>query len=359
MQIFVPTHPVEVELAIRPKLEGYFNAEILHPNGTIERPFDRPVKNTILTQYLNTFFSTSLSQNNNCSMIGAVHAGTPTIIVGSSNVATNPLMLANRLVSEGGSLIAPLMSTSTRASSGNSADVDATTGNAIMTINVVFAAALTNMTIREACLTHGATLSGPTWLNLSPPNGWSLNRVVLPNPIVLSAGDVLTMSFTLVVPTLAITPQTVSLPAQNGMNISGQLKLIGNAASILGGTVTVAGVLTADTSSGSAGVNGGGAVFPLNPRGGLTTATAFPTQLTNTTGMNANISSTHVFGPYTQWTLFRDFTTTWNSAFATTNFRSITLYLGNGTYGYQLLLDNQQTKELNRTLSINWRFALS
>lgn len=291
-------------------------------------------------------------------MLGAVHSGGPAIVVGSSNAATNPLMISTRSHTEGGSLMAPLMWSSTRASQGNSGDVDAVTGNAIMTVNNVFAAASTSMTIREACLTSSANTAN-FWLSVGPTNGYTLNRVVLPSPIVLNAGDVLTMSFTLVVPTLAITPQTISLPAQNGMNISGQLKLIGNAASILGGTVTAAGAFSPDGSSGSAGANGGGAVFPLNPRGGLTTATAFPTQLTNTTGMNTNPSSTQVFGSYVQWSLFRDFVTTWNSAFATTNFRSITLYLGNGTYGYQLLLDAQQTKELNRTLSINWRFALS
>lgn len=361
MQIFVPTHPLEVELAIKPKLEGYFDAEILHPNGSIERPFDKPAQNTILSAYLDEVLSRGSSLNG--TMHNIVFGPGNGLVVGTSNGANSrklPAFSSFANLANVSPLDAPVMSTTTRAATGNSSDINTTNGNALLTLNCVFAAAPTAMTLREACLTQLAGSTFAAWWQGNIGNQyWTLNRVVLPTPIVLNAGDVLTMSFTLVIPTLAITPQTISLPAQNGMNLSGQLKLIGTAANILGGTVTADGTRTPLQGSDSPGTSAGGAIVPFIPAGGLTTATAFPTQLTNTTGMNTNVASSSAYATYARGSLFRDFATTWNSAFATTNFRSVTLYLGNGTYGYQLLLDAQQTKESGKTLSINWRFALS
>lgn len=346
MQIFVPTHPVEVELAIKPKLEGYFDAEILHPNGSIERPFEKPQKNTVLINYLDRAFNSNFNGG-----MGNLIIDSQAIAIGTSNAANSSRLQIDSTdpVKNAAALFEQVAWSTNRATSGNSADIDPTTGNAIMTITAVFPPATAPVTIREAASVNTSGSTSAWFGGNFTGTYFTFSRVVLPSPITLAVGDILTMSYTIVIPTLSVTAQTVSLASQNGMDISGQLKLIGSPAKIIGATITAAGARTAD---------GTGHVIPVSATGGLTTATTFPTQLTQTTGMGTNASSASAWGNYTRFSLTRDYTTTWNSAFATTSFRSITLNTS-GTHGYQLLLNNQQTKESGKTLSINWRFALS
>lgn len=365
MQIFVPTHPIEAELVIRPKLEGYFDCEILHPNGMIEKPWDKPQKNTISTAYINQMFTGGgngppfFHGINGGTALNMPHNAGQALVIGPSDatIAAANLRTTN-LPSEGGTLLgARTYWTTTRAGSGNVADIDSTTGNAILTVNMIFSAAPVAHTVREVCLTQSNNDGGTrNWFSGSAT--WSFNRAVLPTPITVNQGAVLTLSYTLVIPTLAVTAQTVTLAAQNGMNISGQLKLIGTKANILGGSVTGAGVMTAINGWVTVGTGGGGMIFPSNARGSLVSDTTFPAFNTNASNWGVNLQSSSSWSAYNTNTYTRTYETVWNSAFATTNFRSITLHNGSGTYGYQLLLDNQQTKELNKTLTVGWTFGV-
>jgi hypothetical protein len=364
MNIFIPNPRLEAELVIRPQIEGYFDCEITHANGTKSKPWDKPQKNSISHAYLNTLFANNFSGNGGFgSMFRLLFNTTSSLAIGPSDTPLAASAIPgdwNANLTSGNTALLlgrPIFNTATKVGTGNVADVDSTTGNAIMTGNWQFAPMPSAFTVREVSLYNNSIGTVNTnWFGVSGGAVW--NRIVLSSPIVLSANDVLTMSYTLVIPTLAVTAQTVTLAAQNGMNISGQLKLIGTKRTILGGEVTGAGVATIDAASGTAGGGQGGAIFPGNARGGLITATTFPSVFTNTTGWATNQSSTQAWQSYTSGSFTKTYETVWNTAFATTNFRSIVLYLGGGTNGYQLLLDNQQTKELNKQLTVGWTFAV-
>jgi hypothetical protein len=356
MNIYIPTPRLEAELVIRPKIEGYFDCEILHPNGTKSKPWAKPQKNTISNAYLNALFANGFAGlSTSHSMMSMLFSSGSSLAVGPSDatVLANEIPLRTDSFSNAGCLGRPTFSTSTKAGTGNVADVDAITGNAIMTANWQFDPMPSPYTIKEV-----SVFGAERWH--STTSSAIFNRIVLSSPVVLDTNDVLVMSYTLVIPTLAVTAQTVTLAAQNGMNISGQLKLIGTKRTILGGEVTAAGVATIDTSSSTAGGSNtqGGSIFPGNARGGLITATTFPTVFTNTTGWATAQSSTQAWAAYTAGSFTRTYETVWNTAFATTNFRSVVLYLGNGTNGYQLLLDAQQTKESGKQLAIGWTFSI-
>jgi hypothetical protein len=368
LNIFLP-RSTELGLEIRPKIEGVFEAEIRRADGRIEKPWDGLAKNAILNdwrdQALNRTFSGSSA---NSAMIKMLFTGSGigvTCAVGTSDAdaaASARFAMQSAVTGLTGTyraLAAPARTSTGTPASGNAAIVDASTGNAVLTRRFSFDAEAGPVTYREATVIQNGTNNflWPDSFVATSVNG-CLNRLVFPAPISLGAGDALTLTFSLVIPTLAVTGQTVSLAAQNGMDLSGTLRLIGSEANILGGTVTAAGVPTPSNSGTTAGAGQGGSIFPGNPRCGLTTASTFPTALTNTTGMNANPSDSQGWSAYAMGSFFRDFTATWNSASGPFTFRSVTLYLGGGTNGYQLLLNADQTKATGRTLVVNWRFAL-
>lgn len=358
MNIHIPTHPLELGLEINLKPRGFFDCEILRANGATERPWKTPQENTILKYFRNQIGNTGFGGYNNLSMLAMIAGGYKGIILGLSDIAATGAEGGGSGVTAalGGPLYSPWANSTNAAGSGNSAIVDPTTGNCILTRRVVFYPAPSEVTLREAAY-HTSGTSPGAWINAQVNSDISFSRAVLSNPIVLGAGDVVTMSYSIVIPTLAITPQTISLPPQNGMDLSGQLKLIGTESHICGGTITGAGVVTFFNSSMTAGLGQGGGIYPIYPRWGLTTAAAFPADLTATTGMNANPSDTQGWSAYGWNSYFRDFTGQWNLASGPFTFRSINLYLGAGTNGYQLLLDASQTKENSRVLAVAMRFA--
>jgi hypothetical protein len=240
---------------------------------------------------------------------------------------------------------------------GNGVTMSPSTGNVVLTIARQFAPASSNKTYREAGLTYqGNTTNNGNILAMAgvAPALAHLNRVVFPQDITLLTGEVLILFCSIIFPTLAVTGLTISTPAQNGMDISGVLKLIGTQAAIAGGTVTPAGVWTNNTDYPYI-PSQYRATSPHQPVFGLTTATSHPAFNTNTTGMIAN-QVTAGFGPYTNGQRFRDITGQWGVGTPATDtaFRSITLTT-TGTNGYQLLLNNEMTKAANATMNISLR----
>jgi hypothetical protein len=263
-------------------------------------------------------------------------------------------------------LVSPLYMAQGANTVGNAIAMDPATGNLTYTIKLNPFTVTLPATLTEASYGYyqgsGNTFGGTQQNIISYGNGASqqgtvINRSLFNTPVSVIAGDIVTLSFAFTFPTLAVTQQTVTLTAQNGMNLSGSLGLVGTASNIAGGSVSVAGAVSADT----------GYTNPLLPDStgnqpavfGLTTATAFPAYNANTTGMNTNTTAT-VWGTYTNGTGIRTVTGTWaiGTPASNTNFNSITL-TKNGVNGYQLLLSSQQTKLTTYSLAYSQTFSLA
>ncbi len=354
----------DVGLQVNLKQEGFYQAEVLRANGKVDiYPIE---KNAINPTARDNF----LRINNSAGTASLVNAnggraldllfnwGTAvTMVVGGSNLgptaydqATGWTVARDEVVREF------LMSTTTYAPIGNSATIDPTTGNQVWTARMVFGAAPKAMTIREAAI-GGSMLWRASGTN--PASRWS--HKVLSSPIVLDTGDVLTMSYTLVTPTLAVTAQTISLAAQNGMNLSGQLKLVGTIDNMQGGSLLgTNGQMTGGSTSNNQSATQGGALYPSWPAWGLSTDSTFSAFGANpaATWSNSGLANTNAYSPYTAGTYNRTISGQWNPGART--FRSI--YLKQGTNvlgaGYQLLLDAEQTQAADKTLVVSLNFAI-
>jgi hypothetical protein len=169
------------------------------------------------------------------------------------------------------------------------------------------------------------------------------------------------MSYTLVTPTLAVTAQTISLAAQNGMNLSGQLKLVGTIDNMQGGSLLgTNGQMTGGSTSNNQSTTQGGALYPCWPAWGLSTDATFPAFGANpaTTWSNSGLANSNAYSPYTAGTYNRTISGQWNPGART--FRSIYLKQGTSTTGggYQLLLDAEQTQAADKTLVVSLNFAI-
>lgn len=250
------------------------------------------------------------------------------------------------------------------ASSGNDASINFTTGGITYTISEIFPAETGSVTYQEAAIKQ--TLAGGGSYTQKSINGLTapgiFNRVVFPGAVTLSAGEALAIKIAITIQSCAGTNgKTITLSAQNGMNISGQLKLIGAKNSLLGGTVTSLSVTTLDVDY--------PLLFSTNhaPLGVLSTLTSFSTQDTNPIWGNTNLAQ-GAWSAYSNGTRYRDATFLWSSGSPSsdTAFRSILLRSGNNTSiasgtvrgGYQLLLDNEMTKATTATLAVSLRFSV-
>jgi hypothetical protein len=166
-------------------------------------------------------------------------------------------------------------------------------------------------------------------------------------------------TYAVVMPTLAVTPQTITISAQNGMNISGQLKCVGTVAQLAGGTISDTGVWT-PTPSGNL---SHGLLPNCNEtvKLGLSTQATFPAAFAASTNISTNLVSP-AWAAYTQNTYTRLTTATWGigTPVADTAFRSISLCGSRHTIdtggGYQLLLDADMTKAAASSLTVGFRF---
>jgi hypothetical protein len=247
---------------------------------------------------------------------------------------------------------------STSVPTGNSLSMDPSTGNFSLVCKRMFDTEISSTGWNEIGIYstgQGNAMNVTTWL---------YNRLVFPSTLNTVAGDQIVATMTFTFSTLAVNAQTVTLSAQNGVDISGSLKLIGTTNSIVGGTCTTGGVITADYSMPFLPVFVASTGMVL-PSFGLNTATSFPAYNTAASGMNANLAGTTAANAYTNGSFTRSITGTWGSGqpASDTAFRSIMLTNNTnspGTNGYQLLLNAQQTKvSAGHVLTVTFQFSLA
>jgi hypothetical protein len=360
--------------------KGMWQVSVRRPDGTYRYPFgEHWLPNLFINRFANGLLGSSTAssgpfcnwstngsffnnvQTNTWSFINGYFFGsgsnTRKLAVGSSNAAVTASQTA---------LQAEVRADST-PSSGNTADINFTTGGITYVISETFPVETGTVSYNEAGIKHSPTTASVAAINgINPSTSGILNRIVFPGAVTLNAGEALALKIAITIQSAAGTNGIpIDIAGQNGVNISGDLKLIGTSASILGGTVTSNGVPTINRD------------YPLlfntdlAPYGILSTLTAFSTQDTNPTWGNTNPAS-GAWGSYTTDTRYRDATFTWgtNVPASNTNFRSICFRSlgfdnasgnpGSGTAlgGYQLLLDNQMTKETTATLALSLRFTV-
>ena len=341
------------------KPRGFYQAEVMRANGRVDKyPVEEnainPKFRDYLLQRISEVTDNATGSNRFQSLLFGTSAGQTTMVIGSNGDAINAYDQtalwthpADRAVNE------YLAHTTTMETTGNQAEIDATTGNLVMTVRMRFAAATSTQTVREVAI--GGTncyMAVGAWFQTA-----RISRSALSSPIVLNIGDVLTMSYTMVIPTLTITPQTVTLAAQNGMNLSGQLKLVGTYDNIRGGTVSASGSVSGSAVSSNTTTSHGGALFAAR-QWSMSDLTAFPALNTNTAATAYNIAeaTSSAWGTYTANSFNRTISGQWSPGART--FRSLFLRRANSGAAYQLLLDSSQTQAADKTLVVGLNFAI-
>jgi hypothetical protein len=372
-----PIYEGGATIDLRPK--GMWQVSVRRSDGTYRYPFgEHWLPNLFINRFANGLLGSSVDttgpyrnwsangaffgniQTSTWSFINGYFFGSTTgrkLAVGSSNAAVVATQTA---------LQAEVRADST-PTSGNSADINFTTGGITYVISEVFPTETGTVSYSEAAIKHSPPAISGRYINgINNPNSGILNRIVFPGSVTLNAGEALALKISVTIQSAAGTNGIpIDIAAQNGVNITGDLKLIGTSASILGGTVTSLGVPTINRD------------YPLlfntdlAPYGILSTLTSFSTQDTNPTWGNTNPAS-GAWAAYTTDTRYRDATFTWgtNVPASNTNFRSIcfrSLGFDNAAAnpgvstalgGYQLLLDNEMTKETTATLQLSLRFSV-
>lgn len=341
------------------KPESKWLFEVRRTDGTIRYPLgDRWVDNVVLDQFKNHVLNYGgMGYYNggtgryydflNLFFLDTVYNSRPVIELGSSSTAA---------VSTQTALQSYITSDNGYYAIGNTASISASTGDFVATIKKTFAVETGSVTYREAGLKYSTAQNA--FANITSA-GLLVNRVTFPD-ITLSAGEQLIATVAVKVPTLTVTGQTITIAAQNGVDISGTLKLVGTTSRILGlNTLTTAGVLTNNGAT-------YGTIFPSgqNPTSTnlfyLTTTASHATFNTAASGLNSNVAGTNAWAAYTTNNFYRDFTGTWASGGSNITFQSINLITGGGgVSGYQLLCTGSQTKNSASTLSLSLRFSLS
>jgi hypothetical protein len=359
-KISKPIYEGGVDIDLRPR--GKWFVEVRRTDGTIRYPFgDRWIDNVFINRWADGQLSgTALAANGtswsdqgsnaNCyTWLNLFYGSQSSIAVGSGTTPATQTdtALANQIRFD-----------STPFISGNSITFNSTTGDVVYTIKEQFPAETGSVTYNEAGirLVGGTSVAAINGLITVGSSGL-INRVVFPGSISLSAGEQLILTVAVTKKTLASTAgKTITIAAQNGVNISGVLKCIATNADLAGGTVTANGTLTRTSTYPD--------LFSINtaPVALLSTKTAFDTAGANPTWGTTN-ETTSVWSSYTNASRFRDLGFQWNQGtpVADTNFRSILFRwatTGSANGGYQLLLDNQMTKAANAVLAMNLRFTV-
>lgn len=355
-----PIYESEISIDCRPRAKWL--VEVKRPDGTIRKPFgDQWIKNL----FTNAFANGILGGPGNTQGWGFSAAFIPALTSMARLLYTyNATSPTTRIVAGSGST-APsnsdtalqtfVKSTQTNYVVGNSISQSSTTGNIVYSVKVEFSAETGSATYREAGVEHETTANGCLGQTSGSNVKILMNRVVFPSNVNLVSGEQLILTLAVTIPTLAVTGQTITIAAQNGMNISGTLRCIGTSAAIVGGTVTANGVVTVNTD------------YPLLfnvgelPAAGLTTATTFPSFNTNSSGLGSN-GVNGIWSSYTTNSRNRSVLFQWGSGVpvSNTDFRSITFRSrsGNTINGYQLLLNNQMTKATTATFVAGINFAI-
>lgn len=368
-KITKPIYEGGASIDLRPR--GKWLIEVKDKDGTIRRPFgDNWVDNLFLNGWadgqlagsLNSGFLSSVgngfswnatsdtSTANKWTFLTLFYGTKSSIAVGSGTTAVQitDTALANQIRFD-----------STPFASGNNISWSETSGNIVYTIKESFPTETGSVTYNEAGIRITGGFAGDAFngLTSNSPGNRLINRVVFPGAVSLTSGQQLILTVAVTIPSLASSAgKTITIGAQNGVDISGVLKCIATSAAMAGGTVTGAGTPTLNQT------------FPLlfntgnPPIAILSNKTAFDTLGANPTwGTTGEI--TGIWGAYTNGNRFRDIGYQWGSgtpasdtAFRSILFRPYSTASANG--GYQLLLDNEMTKATAATLSLSLRFTV-
>ena len=246
-------------LTIDCRPRGEFLVEVRRTDGTIRRPFgDHLIENTFLNAWrdgqlagtgptgaLNVSINNSWGSGTQSSSVlntwlNLFHGDKSCLAVGSGSNAAS--------ASDTG-LQTQVRFDSTPFSGGNVVTWSQSTGDVVYTIKEQFPTETGSVTYREAGIRINSGASGNDFINgVAANSSRIINRVVFPANVTLAAGETLILTLAITIPTLAkTTGKTITISAQNGMNISGELKLIGTEASIVGGTLTAGGTITQNT----------------------------------------------------------------------------------------------------------------
>jgi len=361
-KITKPIYEGGIDIDCRPRAKWL--VEVRRPDGTIRRPFgDNWIKNLFTNGFANNLIGSNMGweQGDGWASMTFTYLFYKRV---PDNASYNP---SSYIIVGSGSNAPSVTDTDLQTyvksatgffASGNSVTQNSTTGDIVYTIKATFDAETGSATYREAGYRFNSALI-PIW-NLAAYSSLLLNRVVFPSNVNLSSGEQLILTMAVTIPTLAVTGKTITIAAQNGMNVSGELRCIGTTEAMAGGTVTAGGSLTIQQNYPLLFSTGPG-YQSLTPAAGLTTATTFPAFNTNSSGLDAN-SVNATWAAYTTDSRYRDAIFTWGSGTpaSNTDFRSMTFRSssGNTINGYQLLLDNQMTKDTAATLAIGIRFSL-
>jgi hypothetical protein len=354
-------------LTIDCRPQGKFLVEVRRRDGTIRRPFgDHLIENTFLNAWrdgqmggtgattsanvLNAGFSWSGSTVSTAtfnSWLDLFYGTKSKIAVGSgSNAAT----------ASNTALQTEIRDNSSAYAGGNTVTWSQSTGDVVYTIKEEFPPETGTVTYREAGIKVTALSTSDMMNGLASGASRLINRVVFPADVTLNSGEALILTIGVTVPTLGkTTGKTITISAQNGLNISGELRLISSESSLVGGTVTGAGVRTANLDHTM--------LWSTNrfAQALLSNKTAFDAQGTNHNWGSTGVV-TGVWSSYTNGQYFRDYAFTWPSGTPATNtdFRSILMRPGSAGAmgGYHLLLNNQMTKATLGALSFALRFSV-
>lgn len=379
-KITKPKYEGESSIDLKPR--GMWKAEVRRTDGTTRYPLgDIWIPNVFLTSWADAQLTTQPTGNTPgsswgwASGLGGVSGAYYTILdffFNRSTIAvgsgTNPASAANTI------LQTEVRSDSTLYPSGNSASWDLASGNLTWTVKREFPTESTPVTYNEAGIKlGGVTATTSTWINGLTTSGSSrlINRVVFPAPVSLLAGEKLIITMSVTIPSLASSAgKTITIAAQNGVNISGILKHVSGSNTMLGGAVTSSGVVTR-TGDGSTPLYMRNQLIPQVGSFVIPTAVITADSTFFTLGTDPNWSTgTFVqgaWGAYTPGSRTRDLAFQWSSGVpaANTIFRSILFRTGgpinpgsNNRGGYQLLLDNEMTKASTATLTVSLRFTI-
>lgn len=342
---------IEAEAIVRPCPRGKVLISVRRPDGTIRMPFgenwiENTFLNTFRTQYLtNGGASTSNTSHSPSGLFGIYGGGLNFYMqVGTSSLAAARTQTG----------LQSYVKDATIQTTGSYMSVSSSTGAIVTVTRWQFApetapASYNELGLRARSESTYCTLG----FGISSTN--MFNRIVTPSPISLLAGETLIVTHSLETPTLMASALPITIAAQNGMNISGQLKLVGTLNAVVGFDVSANGAVSNGNST-TYGVLVPNQNYTAYQSFGLTTASSFPAFNTAASGMTANTGTTN-WNPYTANSFFRDLVGTWGSGTGPFTFRSITLSKGN-VAGYQLLLDADMTKASAATLVVGLRFSM-
>lgn len=361
-KITKPIYEGGTTINLRPRGEWF--VQVRRTDGTFRYPFgDKWIKNVFTNRWANgqlgtpdsigssgrSWSAASSWRGNTFSWLSLFYGGYPSIEVGSGTTTPSATDTA---------LATSIRFDSTPYITGNTISWNQTSGDIVYTIKEQFPTETGSVTYNEAGIRIlNSSVAAGSINGLSLSQAGLLNRVVFPSSIILSAGEQLILTVAITKPSLASSAgKTITIAAQNGVNISGVLKAVGTQASLAGGTVTASGTATIDTLYAD--------LFNTfnTPVALLSTKTAFDTAGTNPTWGTTN-QVNGVWDAYTTNNRYRDIGFQWGSGTpaANTNFQSI-LFRDRTTAtaqgGYQLLLDNQQTKVAADTLALSLRFSV-